>query len=80
MENDPIRQMRRFLTGYGAWEDLSPALQSWSRFFFYQGAVEIIRMETTQERREALEKLPANVRSHVEMEVRRIWPYRGELG
>lgn len=60
-------------------EEAPPSVASWSRFFIYQGAAEIVAMEDKWERLAALAKVPDLIRPYVEAEVRRIWPMRGEL-
>ena len=60
--------------------DAAPSsVQSWARFPIFQGAREIVLMETQDERKAALARIPVLVRPLVEGEVRRIWGMRQEL-
>ncbi len=60
--------------------DAAPSsVQSWARFPIFQGAREIVLMETQDERKAALARIPVLVRPLVEGEVRRIWAMRREL-
>lgn len=60
-------------------EDAPPAIQSWARFAVYQGAVELVRMDTADDRKKGLAKVPAPIRPYVEAEVLRIWPWRHDI-
>ena len=55
------------------------SIQSWARFPIFQGAREIALMDTADERKAALARIPEMVRPYVEAEVRRVWPMRREL-
>ena len=62
--------------------DMSSAplpVQSWARLPIFQGAREIVLMETKEERAAELLKVPQRVRQFVEVEVRRLWGMRQEL-
>ena len=62
--------------------DMSSAplpVQSWARLPIFQGAREIVLMDTKEERAAELLKVPRRVRPYVEAEVRRLWPMRLEL-
>lgn len=75
----PQEWLALVLSGQIRMQDAPTAIQSWARFPIYQGAVELLRMDTADERRAALQKVPPLVRPYVEKELRRIWPYRAEL-
>jgi len=60
--------------------EAAPAsVQSWARLPIFEGAKEIVLMDTKQERAAELLKVPPRVRGYVEREVRRIWPLREQL-
>lgn len=67
------------LSGRIAMEDAPDAVQSWARFAIYEGAVEIINIEFSGDRKAALSKIPERVRPYVEAEVKRLWPLREEI-
>jgi hypothetical protein len=65
----PLKQLEAYLTG----RDLAPepAIASWSRFYIYDAAKQILALP--KERRvAALQKIPAHIRSMVETEARRL--------
>lgn len=60
--------------------DAAPvSVRSWARFPIFQGAREIVLMETQDERKAELAKVPPLIRPWVEIEVKRIWGMRREL-
>lgn len=69
----------RLLSGHFGMDEVPPAVASWSRFFVFEGAREIVLMESKLERLGALAKIPDRMRPLVEAEVKRLWPMRGEL-
>lgn len=71
--------LNQYLTGALPAEQIPPAVLSWSRFFIFEGAREIVLMDDKWERIAALSKVPERVRPLVEAEVKRIWPMRREL-
>lgn len=75
----PQEWLRLILSGQIDMTEAPPAIQSWARFSIYEGAVELVRMDTSEERKEGLAKVPASVRPYVEAEVLRIWPWRKTL-
>lgn len=58
------------------WDDAPQAIRSWARLPIYKAACQILAMETKGERRNALGRIPASVRPHVEAEVKRVWELR----
>jgi len=72
----PSRQLADLLSGKLAWGDASPAVESWARLHIYQGACSVLDLPTKGERRNALGKIPASVRPHVEAEAMRIHKIR----
>lgn len=75
----PQEWLSLILSGHIFMHEAPPSIQSWARFPIYQGAVELLRMDTADERRAALQKVPPLIRPYVEDELRRIWPYRAQL-
>lgn len=75
----PQQWLSLILSGQLQMEKAPAPIQSWARFPIYQGAVELLKMDTADERRAALQKVPPLIRSYVEEELKRIWPYRAEL-
>lgn len=71
--------LREILQGNIALEEAPASIQSWARHPIFEGAREIVLMENREERLAELAKVPARIRPHVEREVKRIWPMRGEL-
>jgi hypothetical protein len=62
------------LSGALPWSAASDAIRSWLRYDIHLEAVRIARLDGgIEERRAALEKLPASIRPLVEVELRRIW-------
>ena len=72
----PQQWLNEVLAGHLPLQDAPDSIQSWARFPIYQGAREIVLMDTQDERRAALAKIPSLVRPYVEAEVRRIWGWR----
>lgn len=83
MHPEPLRRpqdwLREVLAGRIAMEDAPASVQSWARFPIFQGAREIVLMETQDERKAELAKVPPLIRPWVEGEVVRLWPMRREL-
>lgn len=69
----PSEQLHALLTGAIEWNDAPEAIRSWARFYVYQAARQILDMPTKGERRNALVRIPARVRPHVETEIKRLW-------
>lgn len=67
------------LSGRMSMDEVPPAVASWSSLFVHQGALEVVLMDTKEERAAALNKVPAPVRPYVEEEIRRLWPMRRDL-
>lgn len=57
-------------------KDADPRILNWAEFHIHKGAQEILSLPTREERRMALEKVPATVRPYVEREVKRLWELR----
>lgn len=55
-------------------EQVPPAVRSWARIFIWEGALDICRLDTRDERKAELLKIPEKIRPYVEAEVTRIWP------
>ena len=72
----PSTELKALLEGRRALQDVSDAVRSWSRFFIYQAAEEILAMPSKNARRAAIEKVPANIRDAVKQEVFRLWELR----
>jgi len=75
----PQQWLNEVLSGRIAMEDAPASIQSWARLPIFQGACEIIKMDTPDERRAELAKIPPLVRPWVEAEVRRVWVMRRGL-
>lgn len=69
----------KLLSGHLGMDEVPASVRSWSRFFIFQGAREIVLMENKEERVVALGKIPKKIRPFVEAEVKRIWHMRREL-
>lgn len=79
MIRTPQEWLTAVLSGQIPMQNAPQAIQSWARFPIYQGAVEIVKMDTVDERRAALEKIPPPIRPYVQAEVKRIWGWRGRV-
>lgn len=79
MFRHPSQWLHLILTGQIDMEDAPASVQSWARLPIFQGACEIIKMDTPDERRAELAKIPPLVRPWVEREVVRLWGMRREL-
>lgn len=75
----PQQWLNEVLSGRIAMEDAPASIQSWARLTIFQGACEIIKMDTPDERSAELAKIPPLVRPWVEAEVKRMWPMRRDL-
>ena len=69
----PSKQLEDLLTGKTAWDDAPPAIRSWAQLPIYQAAKQIVAAPDKGTRRNMLGRIPANVRPHVENEVKRLW-------
>lgn len=65
--------LQELLTGRLGMDEVPPSIASWSRFFFWQAADEIVALENVDERRKKLAAIPERVRPYVEAEVMRLW-------
>lgn len=72
----PSVKLRELLMGRAAWNDADPAIRSVASFEIYKAAVAILAMDGKGARRNALGKIPASIRPHVEAEVKRLWALR----
>ena len=54
----------------------SPAIQSACQLFIYEGAVEILEINTREGRNNALARVPELIRPYVKAEVMRVWELR----
>lgn len=80
MEVRPVTWwLHQYLTGTLPADKIPAAVLSWSRFFIFEGAREIVLMDTKHERKAALAKVPPGVRELVEGEVSRLWKMRASL-
>lgn len=75
----PSQWLHSVLSGQTDLSDAPASIQSWARFPIFQGACDIIRMDTQDERRAELQKIPSKIRPHVEAEIKRLWPMRRDL-
>lgn len=69
----PSDEMRRVLMGKLHYDDASPAVQSMCSKEFFDAAVVIVKMESKESRRKALQKIPETARKMVHDEVVRLW-------
>ncbi len=60
-------------------QDAPSSIQSFARYFIYEAAVAVCKLESREARVSALDVLPAKIRPHVEAEVKRLWPIRRDL-
>lgn len=75
----PSDEMRRVLIGKLHYDDASPAVKSMCSKEFFDAAVVIVKMESKESRKKALQKIPETCRVQVEEYVRKIWPIRNKL-
>ena len=75
----PSQWLHLILTGQIDMEDAPPSVQSWARLPIFQGACDIIKLDTPEQRKAELAKIPPRVRPWVESEILRIWPMRRTL-
>jgi len=75
----PQQWLNEVLSGRIAMEDAPTSIQSWARLPIFQGACEIIALDTQDERRAELARIPQLIRPYVEREVVRVWPIRNDL-
>jgi len=68
----------KILLGIVPMESESPAIQSACQLYIYQGAVEILNIETKEARNRALDRIPKLIRPYVKAEAMRIWELRKE--
>lgn len=69
-------QLNDLLSGETRWEDAEPSIRSWARLGIHRGALSALRMETKEERRTFLDKMPETIRPHMEAEIMRLWKMR----
>lgn len=72
----PSEWLGEILAGRIDLADTPEAIRSWALLPIYQHALDIVRMDAKEQRRKALDKLPALFRVYVEDEVKRLWPMR----
>jgi len=72
----PQEWLNRLLSGQIEMHETPKAIQSWARFSIFEGAEAILRMETIEDRRAALKKIPDKIRPYVESEIKRLWDMR----
>jgi len=72
----PHEWLNRLLSGQIEMHQAPKAIQSWARFAIFEGAEAILRMDTIEERRSALKKIPDKIRPYVEAEIKRLWDMR----
>lgn len=75
----PSDEMLAVLDGRLHHDDASPAVQSMIRLQYFDAAVVIVKMESKESRRKALQKVPETCRMQVQEEVKRLWPIRNRL-
>ena len=68
--------LNQYLSGAVAADSLPPDTLSWSRFFIYKRAVEILKYPSIEDRREAAAREPEHLREAVKKEVLRVWELR----
>lgn len=68
----PSLRIKQILRGDVALEDEEDGIQSACRFFIYQGAVELLSIPGKIARQNALKRIPAKIRPHIEKEAWRI--------
>jgi hypothetical protein len=75
-ETRPSKRIERILRGKVRMEDEEEGIQSACRKYIYDGAVSILAIEGREARKRALNRVPALIRPHIEMEARRIHEFR----
>lgn len=76
----PSQWLHLILTGQIDMEDAPLSVQSWARLPIFQGACDIIKLDTPEQRKAELAKIPPRVRPWVEREVVKWWGSRDQLG
>lgn len=59
-------------------ENAPEAIQSWARFFIYQGAEKILALDRPK-RQAALDAVPETLRPYVEAEIKRVWEHKRSI-
>lgn len=75
----PTWWLNQLLTGAIDMHDAPVSVQSWARLPIYEGAREIIMLDTREERARELARVPERIRPYVAEEVKRLWPRRAEV-
>lgn len=75
----PYQKMQAVLSGAASFDEADPAIQSLLQKPIYDAAVVIVKMESKESRKKALQKIPETCRVQVEEHVRKIWPIRNKL-
>ena len=73
MAKKPSQRLEDVLMGRVPLENEDESIQSWASFFIHQGAEAVLRKPTKEARQEALRKLPAKIRPHVEARALTLW-------
>lgn len=72
--------LEQLLTGKVTPQGADPRILKWAELFIYQGACDVLRLPTQDDRRKALDKIPSTIRPYVEREAKRLWTDRRERG
>lgn len=71
--------LTELLEGRKGMDEVPASVRSWSSFFVFRAAREIVLMSSREERVARLDQAPLRMRPYVEDEIRRLWPLRREL-
>lgn len=71
--------LAELLEGRRGMDEVPASVRSWSSFFVFRAAHEIVLMPSREERAARLDQAPSRMRPYVEDEIRRLWPLRGQL-
>lgn len=72
--------LEALLTGKVTPQEADPRILKWAELFIYQGACDVLRLPSQDDRRKALDKIPATIRPYVEREAKRLWTERKGRG
>jgi len=72
----PTEQLETLMRGKVAWDDAPTAIRSWASRYIHDAACQVLAEPDKGNRRNMLGRIPANVRPHVEAEVKRLWAAR----
>lgn len=69
----PSQWLQLILSGQIDMQDAPASVQSWARFPIHQGACDVLALDTKEQRRAELQRVPPKIRPYVEAEMIRVW-------